>query len=49
MKISQLKAFRSNKMIKKWPPPCLFDISAYFVLRTLPFSGGVWLFRGNGR
>jgi hypothetical protein len=25
--------------------PCLFEISAYFVLLTLPISGGVWLIR----
>jgi hypothetical protein len=34
-------------MIKKLPPPCLLEISAYYILRTLPISGGVRLFRGN--
>ena len=36
-------------MIKKHPPPCLFEISAYYILRTLPISGGVCFFWGNGQ
>jgi hypothetical protein len=37
------------KNAKIWAAPCLFEISAYFSLRTLPISGGVCLFRENGR
>jgi len=48
MKIG-ISFFCSSKLQKIGAAPCLFEISAYFSLHTLPVSGGVCLFRENDR